>query len=86
MKTVWKFSIPVADECTIAMPKGATVLHVAAQAGTPCLWALVDSTAELEPRGFSIRGTGHDCAGVGRHVGSFLLHGGALVFHLFEAP
>ena len=33
---------------------------------------------------FRVAGTGHDLgSNVGRHIGSFQMHGGALVFHVF---
>lgn len=84
--TIWKFPIPVTDDIEIEMPAGAEVLHVAEQAGQVCLWALVRPDAPVERRRFRLAGTGHAVTTDvrRRHVGTVLLHDGALVFHLFE--
>ncbi len=83
---VWKFPIQVDDNVMLAMPGGAVPLHVETQNGVPCLWALVNPSNPARHHHFKIRGTGHEIgADVGEHVGSFMLHGGALVFHLFKA-
>lgn len=84
MATVWKFPIPIADEFVIAMPRKAEILFVSTQHEQGCLWARVVPERDQEQRNFKLRGTGHpvdmDC----EHVGSFVLAGGDLVFHLFE--
>ncbi len=87
-KTIWKFCIPIGNVTTIKMPAGAKVLHVAAQRNTPCLWALVDPSAPLEPRHFRLTGTGHPIRDLGEaeHRGTFLMAGDRLVLHLFEYP
>lgn len=86
MRTVYKYPVPVADEVRIDMPFGAKVLHVEQQGEGVYIWALVDPSAERERRVFIVRGTGHpiDDDMPIEHVGTFLLQGGALVFHLFE--
>jgi hypothetical protein len=87
VKTVWKFAIPIADEFAIRMPDGAEVLHVEAQHGEPCLWALVDPDRERVDYHFALRGTGHPIAGVALprdHVGTFMLAEGDFVGHLFH--
>jgi hypothetical protein len=86
VKTIWKFEIPIADEFAIEMPAGTELLSVQAQGGTdPVLWALVDDKAPMARRGFALRGTGHEADGLtkGDYVGTFQVHGGRLVFHLF---
>jgi hypothetical protein len=88
MKTIWKFPLAVGAEIALEMPGGATVLDVQTQGEIPCVWALVDSTAPLTKRHFCVMGTGHNCDTLpanAKHVGSFQLLGGALVFHLFDA-
>lgn len=82
--TVWKFPIPVNDTVTIPMPIGAEVLSVQLQHDDACVWARVDREMPMEPRRFHWRGTGHPADGLGRFVGTILVHGGELVFHLFE--
>lgn len=85
MKTVWKYDVPVKDEFSFSMPVGAVLLHVAVQGTEVKLWALVDPQQAGELRRFRLAGTGHpvEYRNVA-HVGSFMLHSGALVFHLFE--
>jgi hypothetical protein len=85
MKTIWKFEIPVEDNFVLQMPQGAEVLSVDVQGTTPCLWALVDPDAPKVDQHFQLRGTGHSCEGVNAEefVGTFMVHGGNLVFHVF---
>lgn len=72
----------------ISMPKGAQLLHVAAQE-TPvyeaqvCVWALVDPKERVVTRQFLIVGTGHPVP-AGKYVGTALMDGGALVWHVFD--
>ena len=88
-KAVYEFPLGFAHggEIDIVMPRGAELLHVAEQHGTPCIWALVRTgTSDAQTRRFRIAGTGHPIPDdrIHRHVGSFLMEGGALVFHVFE--
>ncbi len=83
--TIWKFPLAVDDNAVCHMPEGARVLTVAVQTGAPWLWAIVDRHAPLEKRRFAVRGTGHDLDAVGDYIGTFMLDGGSLVFHVFEA-
>lgn len=86
MKAVWKFPLPVVSDCAIIMPVGAQILTVQIQRGEPFLWALVDPGMPGEVRNFHTCGTGHNSyAELGRYVGTFQLHNGSLVFHVFEA-
>lgn len=59
MRTIWKFPLAVTDFQNVRMPKGAEILSVADQHGVVCVWALVDSEAELRDRMFYILGTGN---------------------------
>jgi hypothetical protein len=85
MKQVWKFALSAVVP-DVEMPRGAEVLSVQVQRGEPCLWALVDTHAQREVRRFVTVGTGHDIPSDLRmkHVGTFQLHGGDLIFHVFE--
>lgn len=49
-----------------------------------CLWFLVDPTAEKEKRTIAIVGTGHPAPEDGAYLGSAMLAGGTLVWHVFE--
>ena len=85
MRTVWKFPFQAADHQDIEMPQGAKILHIDVQGDTPCLWALVDPSRPREKRHFRLAGTGHPIEeDTGIHVGSFMMMGGVLVFHLFD--
>lgn len=85
MVQVWKYILQ--PKCEIEMPKGSEVLSVAAQGDEICLWAKVDpSEAQKEKRYFTGYGTGHSIPDEANlsFVGTALLHGGSLVFHIFE--
>jgi len=81
---IYKYMFDVNDIVTFEMPKGATVLHVQCQRGTPCLWALVDLDAPVDRREFRIVGTGHPFPDANKfeHVGTFLNE--PFVWHVFE--
>lgn len=84
-RTIWKYTLE--PRCAIAMPQGAQLLSVAEQNGDICLWALVDPQATQQTRYFAGFGTGHpipDAADL-TFVGSVLMTGGSMVFHIFEA-
>ena len=87
-KTIWKFELETTDNQTLKMPVGAEILTVQTQSDKPCLWALVDPNAEKEGRFIEIFGTGHPVGydmGIDRkYIGTYQLHGGSLVFHVFE--
>ena len=86
--TIWKYGIKVGDNVCIRMPKDAELLPVQVQKGQVCIWAIVNSENEYEDRYFHIYGTGHDIPvdilRSGIFLGTFQLHDGDLVFHMFE--
>lgn len=86
MITIHKYQLDINDTIVVRTHTGARILSVQVQNGVPCIWALVDTNSEKVTRILQCRGTGHDCEGVipDRFVGTFQLHGGALVFHLFD--
>jgi len=84
MAAIWKFPIPLEDEFEIEMPRAAELLHVETQNDQGCVWARVVPERAKEMRKFYLRGTGHSVDMDCEHVGSFMLRGGALVFHIFE--
>ena len=87
MSTVWKFELTPSDVQEIEMPVGAKGLFAAIQYDKVCLWALVDPIAAKEKRRIAVVGTGHPApANEAAYVGSVILHGGALVFHIFVEP
>jgi hypothetical protein len=86
--TVYKYELKLTDEQSVNLPKGAEVLTIQVQHDTPCLWAMVDPNAPKEARFFETFGTGHVIRtdmGVERsYIGTYQIHDGALVFHVFE--
>ena len=86
-QSIWKFELPVEDEVSVEMPRGSRVLSVGVQGVRIFLWALCPTgRVPKEVRRFAIRGTGHPADGVSRNgfIGTVMLHGDALVFHVFE--
>lgn len=82
---VWKYPLRVTDHIDVPMPKDALPLFVAVQHGSPMLWCRVQPDAPMVVRRFRIAGTGHTLDDTVEHyVGSFMLAGGGLVFHVFE--
>lgn len=86
MRTIYKYPLEITDYQPVLMPVSATILSVQVQRGVPCLWAMVDSDSnEPELRQIFIHGTGHRInQNAAKHIGTFQLHEGALVFHVFE--
>ena len=88
-KVIYKYvlHLPNLDEndtLSIDMPRGAKSLHVAEQAGQLCLWALVNPAEKAAvPVRLAVHGTGHLFNHSGDHLGTALLQGGRLVFHVF---
>jgi hypothetical protein len=84
--TIWKFAVPVTDEQFILMPKDARILSVHVQREDICIWALVSPAAEKVQRAIAIRGTSHNCTELdgASFIGTVLLAGGNLVFHVFD--
>jgi len=86
MMQVWKYPLPQHDEeFSVEMPEGAEVLTVRLQGGNPMLWARVKPSAPLTRRRFRWTGTGHPIdPNAGKYIGTLMLAGGRLVFHIFE--
>jgi hypothetical protein len=85
MQTIYKYPMKLEDEQLIDMPRGAEVLTVQVQRDAVWLWAKVDPDEPLIPRRILTHGTGHEVTeAAGRYIDTFQLHGGDLVFHVFE--
>lgn len=85
MKTIWKWTLAVADAQVVELPVGAEILAVQMQGGLPQVWALCDPDAPKRPRHIVMFGTGHSAPDQpGRHIGTFQTNGGAYVWHAFE--
>jgi hypothetical protein len=88
-KVIWKYELVPTDYQELKMPKGACVLTVQTQNNATCIWALVDPSAEKETRIIETFCTGQPiCCAADRqrnYVGTYQIHGGAHVFHVFES-
>lgn len=86
MRTIYKYRIVPDDAHTLRLPIGAEFLSIQEQHGSPQAWFLIDPDEKVSvKRFFRVYGTGHDMPDdPGKYLGTFQLHGGSLVFHLFE--
>lgn len=85
METIYKYCVASQGDFTLEMPAGAEILDVQVQKGIPQMWALVEMGAPTEKRKFTIFGTGFPMPEAKRdYIGTFQMHNGALVWHLFE--
>jgi len=84
MKTIWKWKL--GPTTTIDIPWDSMLLAVHEQHGDPHLWALVNPEDRTCSRTFRVYGTGCDMPdNPGKYIGIVHMHGGSLVFHVFEA-
>jgi hypothetical protein len=84
---IFKYELEVTDEQQILLPEHARILSVQVQNGRLCLWALVnDGALTNRRRTFRVVGTGHPVPDNEylAFLGTVQMHGGALVFHVFE--
>lgn len=94
MKTIYKYDIPITDYFELWLPGGAQILKIECQHSEPIrggeqdfvqLWAAVDTNNQSAIRKFAFYGTGHKFRHDNQiYIGSVILAGGALVFHLYE--
>lgn len=82
-RRIWKYDLAITDRQTLHLPRDAELLLVDQQQGRLRLWALVDATADHEPRLFAIYGTGHPLPdNPGLHLGTVVID--PYVWHVFE--
>ena len=84
---VYKYPVLLEEYFDLDLPEGAQILSVQTQCDKPFLWALVDPDAPVKAIDFIMVGTGHPLKEDPAHLfhhGTFQIHDGALVFHLFE--
>lgn len=59
MKTIFKYQLPVAEQCNLDLPKGADIIRVDGIEGFFYLWAIIDTEEkETETRSFELYKTG----------------------------
>ncbi len=85
MLKVFKDRVPEEDKISLDLPNGAQVLKVDVQNNEVQLWGLIDPSVELQTRWFRFAGHPIDqnMAEL-KHISTFFMHEGALVFHVFE--
>lgn len=88
MRVIWKYTLQATGEQTLMLPRRSVVLHADAQGEKVCLWAMVDDRAPADAAvRVSVRGTGEPCESVAStYVGTVMLDGGSLVWHVFVEP
>lgn len=84
MKTIWKFNLQITDFQSIEMPAKAEILSAQIQAGTICVWAMVDPSAKPQKRNFVIFGTGREIENEFELDFIDSIQMGIFVWHLFE--
>ena len=85
MKTIHKYRVTATDNQEIKLPKGAKILTVQVQHNESFMWIEIDPENDTESKYFEVFGTGHSMPeGKRIYIGTFQLHNGALVFHLYE--
>jgi hypothetical protein len=87
MKRIFRYCIPINNDCAIALPDGCQVIKIAwsAMHNEASLWAIVDPDAAFAMVHLAILGTGRNIpSGVHAYLGSFETPEG-LVFHVFKS-
>lgn len=86
LREIWKFPLSVTDAQRVAIPVGWKSVTMALQAGTPCLWALVDPDAKPLLYSILCYGTGHPIfeEDLGECLGTVHQNEGRLVWHFYE--
>ena len=84
--TIWKAILKPVDVQDIEVPEGAELLTARDQFEQLCIWFTCDPEKQMTKRRIAICGTGHAAPQDARYVGTGFLHGGQLVFHVFERP
>ncbi len=85
LNRIWKYEIPNDGEFELEAPRFLRIVHVETQGVVPCFWAIVRPSHPPVLHRFRTVATGEPFAVVtfDTYVGTFLLQGGALVYHLF---
>jgi|CZCB01.1.fsa_nt_gi hypothetical protein len=85
---VLKYPLEITDSQVIKLPQYATLLTVKNQRERLVLYAIVEEApVATVPVTIHIVGTGHSFAADERiYLGTVLMHGGSLVWHVFVEP
>lgn len=92
MRSIYKYQLETTDIQTINVPKltgeesfKAQVLSVDTQSEIPCVWCLVDTEEKKQQVKIRIVGTGNPMPMLSKndYLGTYNLHDGKMVFHVF---
>jgi len=91
LKTVYKYKLDFVNKQILTLPVGAQILSVTNQQENIVLYAMVDTDVkEFQSHTIYVHGTGHIIYGENpafkealAFIGTVVLSGGALVFHVF---
>ena len=87
MKKIFKYPLEITDTQFVELPLGAKILTAQMQGNQLCLWAIVNTLPEAvkKNRRIEIIGTGNPMpTGELEYISTFQVHGGSLIFHVFE--
>ena len=88
MKTIWKYPLEITDTQNVTMRRDARILSIQVQGDETWMWCLVDPDEKSCERTIGIYGTGHDVedwvSKHGKFIDTIQLHGGSLIFHVFD--
>jgi len=86
--TIFRYVFETTDEFELSMPLHAKILAVQAKGNAPSMWAMVNEAETVnEKRKFRVYGTYQQIEVPLSHLdylGTYQLHGGTLIFHVFE--
>jgi len=88
--SIYKYQLEIQDYQEVRLPQGAEILTVQEQYGIPCLWARVNTEeSRVTHRTIAMHGSGHEMSQptveAEKYIGTFQIHSGSLVFHVFES-
>lgn len=83
---IWKQELRIVDTQEIEVPGGARFLCAREQGDQVCVWFLCDPSAARVKRTIHVCGTGHNAREYSHaeYIGTAVVHGGMLVWHVFE--
>lgn len=83
-KVIYKYQVEVGDQ-VVYMPNDAEILCAQMQHNDICLWALVEPKSPEECRQIKVIGTGHPIVEEKLiYISTVQMHGGTLIWHVFE--
>jgi hypothetical protein len=85
---IWKYQMPVSENFTMKLPRGAEIIRMAGENGMLWLWAIVDTSAPDEVRSFdAFKAGGTMPDDLSRHIFRGMAHiyiQAELMLYIFE--